>query len=97
MGIERYPLHSTLRAQNIPCYTFEEVTRSMTSAKRPRRAAPAETAGLWGLLEALGEARRRGDDGAATLLHNELLQRLRRSTEKELGRLRSSPESKEEG
>jgi hypothetical protein len=76
------------------------VTYNVASAKakRPtRQIAPEETAGLWGLLEALGEARRRGDVEAAAVLHNELLQRLRHSTEKELGKLRSSPESKEEG
>jgi hypothetical protein len=58
--------------------------------KPTRQATPEETAGLWGLLEALGEARRRGDVGAATLLHNELLARLRRSAEGELAKLQGS-------
>jgi hypothetical protein len=72
----------------------------MASAKAKRsahQAAPAETAGLWGLLEALGEARRRGDVGAAAVLHNELLARLRRSAEGELEKLQGfHREGKEE-
>lgn len=62
--------------------------------RKTRRPPLGDTSGLMGLLEALGEARRQGNLLLASRLHNELLEKLRETTEAELRKL--GPAKKEE-